>query len=134
MTKNNRNEDLYDQYLSAIDLEKHPEWKKAWKNQDKTLMAKILYDMGADLEYGYNFAVCYHRPRTSKETVNAFRVSFRERRDHEWVMSMMELEDVIRVTEDRGMRQDMMQMSKRLSSGGTFKVDSSILDEKGVGV
>lgn len=88
----------FDQYLGQLDMELHPLWNKAWKGQDQKAFEQILYDMGADLAFGYGFNVCLHRARTSNKVEYGMRVSFKERTDKKWMDTMMDVTDIIRNT------------------------------------
>lgn len=99
----------FDQYLGHLDLERHPLWEKAWLGQDQKSFEKVLFQMGADLDYGYEFTVCNYMPRTSNRSEYGMRVSFKERQDKWWVNNMMCTSDIVRNTHDSiratGMRQ-----------------------------
>jgi hypothetical protein len=99
----------FDQYLGHLDLEKHPLWEKAWLGQDQKAFEQVLYELGADLGYGYEFSVCNYMPRTSNRSEYGMRVSFRERSDKVWVDTMMCVSDIVRHTHNSlratGMRQ-----------------------------
>lgn len=88
----------FDQYLGHLDLERHPLWEKAWKGQNQKLFEQVLYEMGADLNYGYEFTTCIHRARTSNAVEYGMRVSFKERTDKWWVNNMMAVSDMVRNT------------------------------------
>lgn len=90
----------FDQYLGQLDMEKHPLWEKAWKGQDQKAFEKILYDLGADLNYGYEFRVCLYRSRMTKKVEYGVRASFKERTDDWWVKNMMCTSDIVRNTKD----------------------------------
>lgn len=99
----------FDQYLSFLDMEKHPLWDEAWKGQNAEKFDQILYDMGADLSKGWEITMCLHRARTSNNVEYGPRVSFVERQDKWWVSNMMATSDIVRNTHDSiratGMRQ-----------------------------
>lgn len=86
----------FDQYLGQLDMEQHPLWEEAWLGQDQKKFEKILYDLGADLNFGYDFRVCMYRARTTNKTEYGVRVGFKERTDKHWMNTMMGIEDVIR--------------------------------------
>lgn len=88
----------HNQYLSFLDLEHHPEWKAAWKSQDKRACDKILMAMGVDLKFGYDIADCTHRSRIDQKVGSGPRVSFRERTDKYWLSNGMQVEDLVRET------------------------------------
>lgn len=88
---------LFDQYLGHQDLEKHPLWEKAWIGQDKEAFEQVIYDMGADLKYGYEFSVCLHRARTNNKVEHGMRVSFKERTDKAWMRDQMDVSDITRL-------------------------------------
>jgi hypothetical protein len=99
----------FDQYLGQLDMEQHPLWKKAWIGQDKEAFDKILHDLGADLDYGYDFRVCLYRSRMTNKVEYGVRVGFKERTDKWWTSNMMDASDIVRNTHDSiratGMRQ-----------------------------
>lgn len=86
----------FDQYLGQLDMEQHPLWDEAWLGQDQQKFEKILHDLGADLNFGYDFRVCMYRARTTNKTEYGVRVGFKERTDKHWMNTMMGIEDVIR--------------------------------------
>lgn len=105
----------FDQYLGQLDMERHPLWNQAWVGQDKEAFEKILYDLGADLGYGYDFRVCLYRSRMTNKVEYGVRVGFRERTDNWWVDNMMGVSDIVRHTHDSiratGMREAMNEDS-----------------------
>lgn len=88
----------FDQYLGQLDLEQHPLWDEAWLGQNQEAFEKIMYDLGADLSYGYDFRICMYRARTSNKTEYGVRVGFKERTDKHWMDTMMGIEDIARNT------------------------------------
>lgn len=105
----------FDQYLGQLDMERHPLWDKAWKGQDQKAFEKILQDLGADLDYGYEFTVCLYRSRMTNKVEYGVRVSFKERTDKWWTDNMMGTSDIVRNTKDSiratGMRQGLNEDS-----------------------
>jgi hypothetical protein len=99
----------FDQYLGQLDMERHPLWEKAWLGQDQKAFEKILHDLGADLDFGYDFRVCLYRSRMTNKVEYGVRVGFRERSDKWWTDNMMDTSDIVRNTHDSiratGMRQ-----------------------------
>lgn len=99
----------FDQYLGHLDLERHPLWTDAWIGQDQNKFEQVLYEMGADTKYGYEFTVCNYMPRTSNRSEYGMRVSFKERTDKWWTDNMMCTSDIVRNTHNSlratGMRQ-----------------------------
>lgn len=90
----------FDNYLGQLDMERHPLWDKAWKGQDQKAFEQILHDLGADLDYGYEFRVCLYRSRMSGKVEYGVRASFKERTDKWWVDNMMCTSDIVRNTKD----------------------------------
>jgi hypothetical protein len=90
----------FDQYLGQLDMERHPLWESAWRGQNQDEFETILYDLGADLNYGYDFRVCLHRSRMTSKVECGLRVGFRERSDKWWVDNMMDTSDIVRNTHD----------------------------------
>lgn len=88
----------FDQYLGQLDMERHPLWEKAWIGQDKEAFEKVLYDLGADLDHGYEFNVCLYRSRMTNKVEYGVRVSFKERTDKWWTDNMMATSDIVRNT------------------------------------
>lgn len=102
----------YDQYLSFLDLEQHPDWMEAWKAQDKDKVDQILYSMGCDLNCGYEVEVLLHRSRLSKQVEYGPRMSFKMREDKEWKRTGMSIEDAIHTTEDYSLKSMLQGMNK----------------------
>jgi len=90
----------FDQYLGQLDMEHHPLWHDAWVGQDQKKFETILHDLGADLNYGYEFTVCLYRSRITNKVEYGVRVSFKERTDKWWVANMMCTSDIVRNTHD----------------------------------
>lgn len=91
----------FDQYLTHLDLELHPDWELAFKGGDRAAFEAILKDFGADLSYGYTEEVATARARRSdltpsQQVVNGVLVRFKERTDKWWVDNMMDITDIIR--------------------------------------
>lgn len=97
----------FDNYLSYIDLMKHPSWKEYEKEWSEDTLKQMLSDMGADLEYGYQVSICVHRPRTENRIRECERVTFRERRDKYWVDNYMATEDIARTDKSSVVRYGM---------------------------
>lgn len=110
----------YDQYLSFVDVEAHPQWQEAWKNQDKELVDAILYSFGCNIENGYEIEVNTHRTRLTQQIEYGPRFSFSQRTDKEWEKSGMSIEDQIRNCKDVTLQSMLNGMSKR----GYGKVDT----------
>lgn len=111
------NVELHDQYLSFLDLENHPDWGSAWKSQNEKKVSEILHSLGVDLDYGWEISVCLHRSRISNKVEYGPRISFKERTDREWMRDNMAVEDIIRNTGDKSMREEMLVMSRRYNLG-----------------
>ena len=95
----------FDQYLTHLDLELHPGFKKAVVSGDRDAFEKVLKDFGADLSYGYEEEVATVRARRSdlppsKQVHTGILVRFKERTDKWWVDNMMDISDIIRNTKD----------------------------------
>lgn len=88
----------FNQYLSFLDLEHHPDFKEAWSGQNKVAFEKVLMSMGVDLAYGYEIADCLHRSRFCQRVERGPRITFRERTDSFWIKNGMQLEDTVRET------------------------------------
>ena len=93
----------FDQYLTHLDLELHPNWKQALIIGDRTAFEVILKDFGADLTYGYEEEFATARARRndlppSKQISSGVLVRFKERTDKWWVENMMDVSDIIRNT------------------------------------
>lgn len=88
----------FNQYLSFLDLEHHPDFKSAWDGQDKVAFEKVLMSMGVDLGYGWEITDCLHRSRFCQRVERGPRITFRERTDHYWIKNGMQLEDTVRET------------------------------------
>lgn len=127
MTENNKgmfsthkpDEDVFNQYLSWVDLEKDPDFTNAWKAQDLNMVESLLYKYGCDLNSGWTLNYCAHRPRTSNQAVNSVRFEFKERNDKEFIASGMKaVEDIINDCDDCAMRIHLKAMSRRQGSVG----------------
>lgn len=132
----------FDQYLTHLDLELHPAFKKVLLNGDRDAFERVLKDFGADLSYGYEEEIATARARRkdlqpSKQVVTGVLVRFKERTDKWWVDNMMDVSDIIRNTkdsiratgmrlannEDSPMHQAMMAASERYVQSFDIKVD-----------
>lgn len=102
----------YDQYLSFVDVEQHPEWLEAWKAQDKEKVDAILYSFGVDLENGYEVEINTHRTRLTQKIEYGPRFSFSERQDKVWKESGMSIEDQIRNCGDISLQNMLSGMNK----------------------
>lgn len=98
----------FNQFLSFIDMMKHPKWGDNGSVPETKVFEEILYEMGADLEYGYSVEVRTHRPRTDKRAITCEWVHFRERNDDYWMNNGMAIEDVIRETKSEISRVGMI--------------------------
>lgn len=110
----------YDQYLTQVDLEIHPEWETAFKTGDRSVFERVLHELGADLRYGYSEEIAHVRARRndlppSKQVQYGMLVRFKERTDKWWVSNMMEVSDIVRNTKNSlratGMRESLMEDS-----------------------
>lgn len=95
----------FDQYLTHLDLELHPLFKKVLLTGDRDAFEAILKDFGADLSYGYEEEVATARARRkdltpTQQVVTGVLVRFKERTDKWWVDNMMDVSDIIRNTKD----------------------------------
>lgn len=97
---------IFDQFLSFVDLEKHPKWNKAWKEQNQEVFEEVLFDLGADVTQGWSISVCLHRPRTSNAAEYGPMVRFKERTDKGWE-SYRDVSDIVRDTESSVARYGM---------------------------
>jgi hypothetical protein len=102
----------YDQYLSFLDLEEHPDWMAAWKAQDKEKVEEILYSMGCEIDAGYEIEVLMHRSRITQKVDYGPRVSYMERQDRVWKESGMSIEDQIRNCGDISLQNMLSGMNK----------------------
>lgn len=98
----------FNQYVSFIDMMKHPKWGDNGSVPETKVFEEILYEMGADLEYGYSVEVRAHRPRTDKRAITCEWVHFKERCDVVWMETGMAIEDVIRETKSEISRVGMI--------------------------
>lgn len=102
----------YDQYLSFVDVESHPNWAEAWKTQDKARVDKILYMYGCDIKNGWEIEVNTHRTRLTQQIEYGPRFSFSQRTDPEWVKNGMSIEDQIMLTTDIALQGQLKAMNK----------------------
>lgn len=90
---------LFDQYLSMVDLSKHPRFVEYSEEWDEKILEEMLYSLGADIyACGYEMMMQDHRPRTSNKVIHCQRFTFTERTDAEWVKYGMQVEDMVRNT------------------------------------
>lgn len=101
----------FNQYLSFVDLERHPDWESAWKSQDRDKVEKILYAMGCDIDNGWEIEVNSHRTRTTNQIEYGPRFVFKERVDPVWQKTGMSVDDIARNSTDVDMRIDLMTMN-----------------------
>ena len=107
----------YDQYLSFVDVEKHPDWQEAWKTQDLERVNKILYLFGVDITNGWEIEVNTHRTRLTQQIEYGPRFSFSERVDPEWIKNGMSIEDQIMRTTDIALQSQLKSMNRTLNTG-----------------
>ena len=113
--------ELYDQYLSFYDLMHYPDFEQAWHEQDTNKIESILDSLGADLTHGYEMTICTHRGRIDQKVHESCpRWGFKEKNTKEHI-KYMTVEDVIRSTADKSLRQEMLEMSKRSGLGNFVK-------------
>lgn len=99
----------FNQYLSMIDVAKHPRFLEYSKEWDEKILQEMLFDMGADLKLnGYEMTMCEHRPRTTNKVVHCQRFLFTERKDKYWLANGMQTEDIIRNHPSEIVRTGMM--------------------------
>lgn len=134
----------FDQYLGQLDMEQHPLWEKAWVGQDQQAFETILKDLGADLDFGYDFRVCIYRSRMFPNKVEyGVRVGFKERTDKWWQSNMMAVSDIVRNThnslratgmrealnEDSPLNDVMIAAAEKFSLSVEIKVDMGDMSE-----
>lgn len=102
----------YNQYLSFVDVERHPEWEVSWRGQDEDKVLSILYSFGCDVEKGYDIDIVCHRTRTTNQVEYGPRFSFKERVDKEWQKIGMQFEDMLSAQRPF-LRSDLLSISKR---------------------
>lgn len=87
----------FNQYLSMIDLSKHPRFLEYAKEWDENILLQMMYDLGADIKNnGYEMQMQTHRPRTCNKVVHCQRFVFTERTDRKWIDTGMMTEDIVR--------------------------------------
>lgn len=91
---------MFDQYLTQLDLEMHPFWNTAWKGQNQDAFERILYDFGCDPEYGYSIEMGLARARRKdlkpyQQVEYGVVVRFKERTDPDWA-EFRAIEDIVR--------------------------------------
>lgn len=101
----------YNQYLSFVDLEQHPEWNDAWKNQDKERVEAILYSLGADISNGWSIEVNLHRTRTTNKVEYGPRFCYTQRKDKAW-QKWLSVEDLIETSNDWSLKLELQGMNK----------------------
>lgn len=116
------NEDLFEpmlepphQYLSFKDLEGVIGFQTCKETQDKDLLESILWTYGADISKPYIIRKVLHRPRTSKEVYDGFRVEFTERLDKEYLLSGMASIEAQLFTKDKSLAAELMSLDPRNS-------------------
>jgi hypothetical protein len=123
----------FDQYYSFFDLEQHPDWAEAWRDQDEQRVSKILYSLGCDVNYGWEITVCNHRTRTTGQVEYGPRMSFKQRVDKEF-QKYLSTEDLIACSSSF-VKGELMGMSRQsnftgdaMSKYGCNEVDVEIND------
>lgn len=101
------------QYLSFKDLEGVIGFQTAKETQDKELLESILWTYGADTTKPYIVRKTLHRPRTSKEVYDGFRVEFTERLDKEYLLSGMASIEAQLFTKDKSLAAELMSLDPR---------------------
>ena len=98
------------QFLSFYDLQRLPEFRLSLMREDLSSFEKLLYENGADVDKGYYVRKCKHRPRTSNEIYDGFRVEFSERCDLEWLASGAASEDAMYHSVDKDMLDELIAL------------------------
>lgn len=105
----------FNNYWSFSDLALHPFWKEALASNNTELMDTILYENGADIEYGWEFELGECASRISQRPCLG-RVVFKERTDAYHMKNYMSVEDLILHEEDTQMRIDMIEIRNQTTS------------------
>lgn len=98
------------QYLSFADLQKIPEFRLALMRQDLETFERILWENGLDIKKGYNIVKCLHRPRTSHEVYDGFKVDSIERLDPAWLNSGAASEEAYFYAQSKDMRDELIKL------------------------
>lgn len=101
------------QYLSFKDLEGVVGFQTAKETQDKELLESILWTYGADVTKPYVIRKTLHRPRTSKEVYDGFRVEFTERLDKDYLLSGMASLEAQLFTKDKSLTAELLSLDPR---------------------
>lgn len=120
--------------LSVFDIVKIPGGKGLLQRNDKEEIETFLFQYGFDVEAGFEYEECFHRPllQEGNEAVYGVRVVGVERLDHSWITSgNASYEARIEACPDEQMRVDMINMSRQGCADKTFmKYDSKNYDKK----
>lgn len=98
------------QFLSFFDMQRLPEFRLSLMREDLSSFEKLLYENGADIDKGYYVRKCKHRPRTSNEIYDGFRVEFVERTCKEWLASGAASEDAMYHSVDKDMLDELIAL------------------------
>jgi hypothetical protein len=101
------------QYLSFKDLEGVIGFQTSKETQNKELFESIIWTYGADTTKPYIIRKVLHRPRTSKEVYDGFRVEFTERLDKEYLLSGMASIEAQLFTKDKSLAAELMSLDPR---------------------
>lgn len=107
-------------WISVTDLISFPDSKKIVLEGDEDKFAELLHDIGFDIEKGYEFEECLHRPMVfkgvDKQPIMGWRIVGTERRDNQWMMSgYASMENRLEKVgeKDVSLLKDMLDMSKQ---------------------
>lgn len=75
------------QYLSFYELMKVDGFSSSIMKDDTTTFRRILWENGCDIDKPFKLVKCVHRPRTSNEPYEGFKIDYSERVDKEWIDS-----------------------------------------------
>lgn len=104
--------------LSIFDLKLIPGAVGIIQRNDKQEIDHLLYDLGFDVNYGYEYEESLHRPLTWKtnEPQMGVRIVGVERRDSEWITSdNASWEAKVDAVEDDAFRGELIEMTTNYS-------------------
>jgi hypothetical protein len=101
------------QYLSFYDLDGVVGFSSAKSTQNKEMLEDILWRHGADISKPYYIKKCLHRPRTSNQPYDGFRIEFTERTDKEYLLSGIASHEAQIFTTDQSLADELASLDPR---------------------
>ena len=106
---------------SFYDLMQYPPFKKAVQQENKEEFEKILFELGFDLEQGYEIIEILHRPITTNQAWYGSRIEGMERTDPVYIKSGNASRDaIIASSSDPTLRAELNMMCRTGQSDVAF--------------